>query len=496
MLRALALSGILMTCTLSLSGAQPPEPTRKPLVRVLDLNVGEEARVTLCDGKSATVKVLNLEEQRDPLCNAVRAARVAVLVNDAPATLTSATYHLPLTVGGVRIDCPITKGYRSNSRGDAWGLDKDVRLRLWPEGSSLVEPGTFGYPAKQEWFASDTQMANEPVFVDGGDLPGERGIYYHSGLDLGGAEGMVEVVAATDGLVVSAAKETLPGYDDTPVSPRYDVVYLLDERGWYYRYSHLHTIDATIRPGARVKLGQKIGLLGKEGASGGWSHLHFEIKSRQPSGKWGTQEGYAFLWAAYLRSRQPEVIAVARPHHLAWTGDKVTLDASRSWTKRGRIHRYDWLFSDGAKAEGPNPERTYEQAGAYSEILKVTDERGQVDYDFAVVQVIDRARPEQLPPTIHAAFSPTTGIRIGDEITFKVRTFRTQHGEEVWNFGDGSAPVTVRSDGNAVALAKDGYAVTTHRFQKPGDYLVSVSRANEQGMTATARLHVRVGEAG
>jgi hypothetical protein len=43
-----------------------------------------------------------------------------------------------------------------------------------------------------------------------------------------------------------------------------------------------------------------------------------------------------------------------------------------------------------------------------------------------------------------------------------------------------------------VKLAPDGYAVTTHKFAKPGDYLVSVERANSSGMKATARMHVRV----
>ena len=70
-------------------------------------------------------------------------------------------------------------------------------------------------------------------------------------------------------------------------------------------------------------MGQKIGVLGKEGSSGGWSHLHFDIKGRQPSGKWGIQEGYAFLWEAYRREHRPQIIAVARPHHLIWAGEKV-----------------------------------------------------------------------------------------------------------------------------------------------------------------------------
>ena len=50
-------------------------------------------------------------------------------------------------------------------------------------------------------------------------------------------------VAATDAIVVSVGETVLEGHrKDTPVAPRYDVVYLRDELGWYYRYSHLHTI--------------------------------------------------------------------------------------------------------------------------------------------------------------------------------------------------------------------------------------------------------------
>jgi hypothetical protein len=51
----------------------------------------------------------------------------------------------------------------------------------------------------------------------------------------------------------------------------------------------------------------------------------------------------------------------------------------------------------------------------------------------------------------------------------------------------------VRSDGNVRAHAPDGYAVTTHSFARPGDYLPHVERTDRLGRTATARLHVRVG---
>ena len=336
-------------------------------------------------------------------------------------------------------------------------------------------------------------MANEPTFVDGGELPSAKKIYYHYGLDSGGAEGMVDVVAATAGRVISSGKEVLPGYEDSPVKPRYDVVDLLDGRGWYYRYSHLQTIDAAVKPGAQIGLGQKVGVLGKEGGSGGWSHLHFDITSRQPSGLWGIQEGYAFLWESYQRQYAPKLIAVARPHHFVFTGERVRLDASKSWSAAGNISRYEWTFTDGAKATGSAVERTYSESGEYSEILKITDSRGEVDYDFATVLVIDKSAPDRVPPTIHPVFSPTTNLRAGDAVTFKVRTFRTTSGNETWDFGDGSGTITVKSDGNVNSLAKDGYAVTQHRFTKPGDYLVRVERTNEHGQKAIAHLHVPVG---
>lgn len=478
--------------------AEQVKPTLVPPVRTVDLNVGEGQEVELADGKKVRIKLLDLRETRDDMRQAVRRAEVTVEVAGRKVELVSANYRLPVTVGGVQIDCPITKGYRQNSTqgvagSNPWGLDKDARVRLWPAGSPLVNPGTFIYPAKQRWFASGTQMANEPVHVDGGENPLAKRIYYHYGLDIGGAETLVEVIAATDGVVISSSKAVLPGYADSPVKPRYDVVYLLDGRGWYYRYSHLHIISPDVRPGRKVKMGQLLGLLGKEGASGGWSHLHFDISARQPSGKWGIVEGYAFLWEAYLAKYRPKLLAVARPHHFAAIGDEVELDGTRSWSAAGKIRSYAWTFADGKTATGATVRRTYKRPGVYSEVLQVTDAAGEVDYDFAVVNVVDRQNPGKLPPSIHAAYAPTFGIQPGHPVTFLVRTFRTTDGKETWDFGDGSPKVVVQSDGNVVPLAKDGYARTVHRYARPGHYLVRVERTNQRGETAVAYLQVRVG---
>ena len=82
----------------------------------------------------------------------------------------------------------------------------------------------------------------------------------------------------------------------------------------------------------------------------------------------------------------------------------------------------------------------------------------------------------------------------GDPVTFKVRTFRADVGNETWDFGDGSPPAKVHSDGNAKPHDPNGYAVTIHRFVKAGHYIVRVEGIGHGGMKATAHLQVRVGQ--
>ena len=171
-------------------------------MRTVDLDVNEAQDVTLSDKRRVRVKLVSVEEQRDPMREAVREARVRIEVNNRSLVLTSATYHLPVAFAGIQMDCPITRGHVTNSsQGNAWGLLKTARLRLWPGRSPWAEPGTLSYPVRQRWFASQTQMANEPSFVDGGEEPASKSIYYHYGLDCGGAEGMVDVIAATAGRI-------------------------------------------------------------------------------------------------------------------------------------------------------------------------------------------------------------------------------------------------------------------------------------------------------
>jgi hypothetical protein len=238
-------------------------------------------------------------------------------------------------------------------------------------------------------------------------------------------------------------------------------------------------------------MGQAVGRLGKEEGAGYYAHLHFDIKSRKPSGKWGVEDAYAFLWEAYQREYKPALIAVARPHLLTQVGETVTLDGSRSWSASGKITQYNWTFGDGNRANGPQVERTYDKPGRYSEILKVTDGDGQIAYDFAIVDVIEKGRGDKPSPGIHAAYFPSLKIRPGDDVTFVVRTAGTIPSGETWDFGDSSPPVNVRSDAST-GSGGSGYAATLHAFAKPGHYLVRVEHTTPTGAVITMRLHVLV----
>jgi len=307
---------------------------------------------------------------------------------------------------------------------------KKACFRLWPKGSAFINPGTFVYPIEQAWFANMTQSGYEPTYVDWGESPSNKRIYYHAAHDFGGAEGMDQIVSATDGLVIGANKQALPGYDTIPLFINPDAVSVLDDRGWLIEYLHLDSTDPEIKLGQRVKMGQKIGMIGKQGTSGGWCHLHFEMKTRENlSGKWSAEGAYPYLWEAYKSQYKPAVIAVARPHKLIWAGQETTLSGSKSMSMGGKITSYEWTFSDGTTAKGVVQKKKYDVPGEYSEILKVTDSKGNISYDFAVVQVVDKDLSKDMP-TIQAAYHPTLNIKADDPITFLVRTFSKEHGGE------------------------------------------------------------------
>ena len=384
--------------------------------------------VELSDGTKARVKLLDVEEDRDGVRSAIREARVKLEVNGQAATLVPADLS------------PAADRRRRPDRlsGDQGLLSelRPVRGFLGPGegrpatalagGLALVAPGTFVYPAQAS-------------LVRRRDADGERAVvrrwrrrpdrtadllplrHGHRRLRGPGGRGLRDATAwssrrearpcpSTPTSRSTSARTTTTSTSSTP-------------RAGSIATAHLQVHRPGHPTGERVKMGQKIGVLGKEGSSGGWSHLHFDIKARQPSGKWGIQEAYAFLWEAYLREHKPRLVAVARPHHLIRAGEKVVLDGSRPGARRGRSIATSGPLATGPPRPGAGGQRTYEQARGIQR-----GPQGRRRPGSGGLRLRDRAGHRQgaegkLPPTIHASYAPTFGIRPGDPVTFKLRTF-------------------------------------------------------------------------
>ena len=153
---------------------------QQPLVRVVDLNVGETTQLELCNGQRVEVQLLNLRETRDPIRQAVRSAKVTVQVDGEEITLESGMYNLPRKIAGVQIDCSITKGYNSNGTPSFWGLDKDARLRISSQAitsSAFSGAGMTASPQPRDCMFELRTSSNVNVASIPGDGEKESGLF-------------------------------------------------------------------------------------------------------------------------------------------------------------------------------------------------------------------------------------------------------------------------------------------------------------------------------
>ena len=74
------------------------QPLKMPLMRVVDLNVGEPAsEVILHDGTKARIELLSRSKVSDSIRGAVRHVRVRVKVNSQEVQLECGNYNLPVS---------------------------------------------------------------------------------------------------------------------------------------------------------------------------------------------------------------------------------------------------------------------------------------------------------------------------------------------------------------------------------------------------------------
>jgi uncharacterized repeat protein (TIGR01451 family) len=124
-------------------------------------------------------------------------------------------------------------------------------------------------------------------------------------------------------------------------------------------------------------------------------------------------------------------------------------------------YSFSWDFDDGSYSEVMNPTHIFENEGAYTVTLTVTDNEGNTDSDTA--QVIVHGADN----LIADAGGPYTGYT-GEDITFKGSvTGGLEPYIFIWNFGDGSNPIQIQNP--------------TYKYNEANTYNVKLTVIDSEG---------------
>ncbi len=437
--------------------------------RIVVLDEGQDAAFKLKNGETRLIRLVSCSESRDSIIGLIRRADIRIEIDGRPLDLVCAPYVLPAESGGMRLQADTTSGWTK--------LPGRVQFSIWDASDPVVDVERFGFPLlAYRLFSHGTQAYDEPVHLGDGDGDPDGQRFYHDyGFDQAGYEGRDEVVGATAGTVAMFWPSR-----ESPSS-----VLIRDAAGFLWEYGHLNAVAPDIVPGVAVAKGRKIGILGKTGPSGNFSHLHLgcflslqDMENDRPNRRLNL---YPWLVAAYQAHHPKGLFAVARPHHEVLTGEKIVLDGSHSLAWGGnRIVAWRWVLPDGKTANGARAEASIASPGAYTAALWVKDDQGAEDVDFCQIKVYARDHPEKGMPHIFMTTYPTQDIKTGQPLFFRF-----------WFQGEGGSSMIVDFGDGTVLSGCQSYAEIRHAFKTPGLHIVE-ARGEAGGRPVNGKLKVVV----
>ena len=430
------------------------------------LNLNEAYEFQLNDGTTKSIRLISVQEHTDQAVGLIRSAIVIVTVDNQRLRLRCAPYVMPSEFQGIRILADTTSGWMK--------LPKRVQFSIWDATDPIVDTSQFCFPLPNyRLFAIGTQAYNEPVHLGhlDGDPQGQK-FYHNYGVDLAGYEGRQKVVSCIDGVVVR-------------VEPQEGTLCIQDDRGFILVFGHLDSILSNIKVGTSVQRGQWVGMLGKRGPSGNFSHLHVGAYLSEAAMLVGSMNrnlnAYPWLMEAYRASSGESLCAVARPHQIARVGESVVLDGTSSVIQGSRAS-FRWEFPDGTHTDGPIARKAFDQPGCYMATLRLTREGDATDVDFCRIRVFSNPVTEPFVPTLFVTYLPTGTARVGQPVSFRIWPQGGTVDSIQIDFGDGTQLADYRP-----------YTAITHLFTKPGLHVVTASAVYEE-MPVTQKVKIVVVE--
>ena len=432
---------------------------------IVCLDPGEEHAFALRSGREVRVRLLSVEEHRDSVVKLVRRADVRVAIDGTEHELLCAPYVMPTTVGELRIQVDTTSGWCE--------LPKRAQLSLWDAADPIIDATSFGFPLRDyRLFSHGLQCYNEPVHLGRQDGDPEGAVFHHSyGIDFAGFEGGQDVLACVEGEVVRLLPDAV-------------LVNVRDDAGLIWEYHHLDSIAPHLEVGRRVARGEKLGVLGRSGPSGNFSHLHvgaFLTEEHMVAGRYTRRlNWYPWMVEAWRGAYGNGPLAVAGAHQPVRVGERVRIDGAGSIAGGSPIASHRWELPDGSEVDGPRAELALDRPGIFVATLRVRDEAGVEDLGFHKIKVYSRGEPEPFLPALFMTSTPTMEAYAGEPVRFRIWLHGAEEHPFEVDFGDGEVRTDCRS-----------FAVLEHAFARPGLHVVT-ARAEVDGLPATAKQKVVV----
>ncbi|MCF7974132.1 MAG: peptidoglycan DD-metalloendopeptidase family protein [Phycisphaerae bacterium] len=429
------------------------------------LDEGVDRDVILPSGRTFSIRLLSVNEQRDTVVGLIRRAEVRITLNNKRHDLICAPYVMPAVIGDVRIQADTTSGFTT--------LPGRVQFSVWDAADPIVDVSKFCFPLPDyRPLSHGMQCTNEPVHLGRKDGDPSGASFYHAyGIDFAGFEGGENVVSCVDGRVVRVLPDAI-------------LVDIMDETGLIWEYHHLNSVAPGLAVGDMVKKGDVIGVLGRSGPSGNFSHLHvgaFLTPDHMHQGQYTQRlNWYPWMIEAWRAGHPNSPLAVSGAHHQVRVGESFVLDGSTSMPGNRPIVRTQWELSDGTIVDTVKTTQSLSEPGVYVAALRVWDSAGREDVDFHKIKVFSKGVPEPWLPVIFMTSTPTGAVYTGEPVRFRLWLHGAEQTPMRLDFGDGQVVDEYAS-----------FTVVEHTFRDPGLHVVTAT-AEVNGVKTTSKQKVIV----
>ena len=159
-----------------------------------------------------------------------------------------------------------------------------------------------------------------------------------------------------------------------------------------------------------------------------------------------------------------------------YVGTTITF-TDESTDEDGTIESWLWDFGDETNSTEQNPTHSYDEIDTYTVTLTVTDNDGATDQATMDIDVT------YVPPMAAFTYEPMVNITVNETVTFTDNSTKGDANITAWSWdfdGDGD------EDANT--------SEATYEFETAGDYVVTLTVTDENGMSDEESVTITVVE--